>query len=91
MQALVCDLCGGKLVMGTGGTATCDSCGMSYSMERMKEKIQEIQGIVRIDHSPMIDNYLQMAQTALEADNKGKPKPMPTKLSKLIPRITRLG
>ena len=85
MQALVCDLCGGKLVMGTGGTATCDSCGMSYSMERMKEKIQEIQGIVRIDHSPMIDNYLQMAQTALEADNKGEAETYANKIIEIDP------
>ena len=39
MAALVCDLCGGKLIMGAGGVATCDSCGMEYSPERMKEKV----------------------------------------------------
>lgn len=40
MAALVCDLCGGKLVMGAGGIAVCDSCGMEYSTERMREKVQ---------------------------------------------------
>lgn len=40
MAALVCDLCGGKLVMGAGGIAVCDSCGMEYSTERMREKVK---------------------------------------------------
>lgn len=31
MAALVCDLCGGKLVMASGGIATCDSCGMDHT------------------------------------------------------------
>ena len=42
MAALVCDICGGKLVMGSGGIAVCDSCGMEHSPDRMKEKVQEI-------------------------------------------------
>ncbi len=29
MAALVCDLCGGKLIMGAGGIAVCDSCEWS--------------------------------------------------------------
>ena len=41
MAALVCDLCGGKLMMGAGGIATCDSCGMEHSADRMKEKVRE--------------------------------------------------
>ena len=41
MAALVCDICGGKLVMGSGGIAVCDSCGMEHSPDRMKEKVQE--------------------------------------------------
>ena len=69
MSALVCDLCGGKLIMGPGGIAVCDSCGMEYSPERMKEKVQEIKGTVRIDNTHMISTYLDMASTALEAGN----------------------
>ena len=53
MAALVCDLCGGKLVMGAGGIAVCDSCGMEYSTERMREKVQMIKGSVQIDNSNM--------------------------------------
>lgn len=69
MAALVCDLCGGKLIMGAGGIATCESCGMEHSADRMKEKVQEIKGTVRVDNTHLIDNYLQMAENALDASN----------------------
>ncbi len=49
MEALVCDICGGKLVMQSGGVAKCDSCGMEYTKERIKEKVQEIRGTVKVD------------------------------------------
>ena len=70
MAALVCDLCGGKLVMGAGGIATCDSCGMEHSADRMKEKVQEVKGIVQTDSSHLVANYLGMAINALDAGNK---------------------
>lgn len=38
MAALVCDLCGGKLVMGAGGIAVCDSV-------RQLEKIELTSGM----------------------------------------------
>lgn len=69
MAALVCDLCGGKLVMGAGGIATCDSCGMEHSADRMKEKVQEIKGTVRVDNSHMVENYLELASTAYKTNN----------------------
>ncbi len=50
MEKLCCDICGGTLVMQSGGkTAVCDSCGMQYSTERMREKVQEIKGVVSIE------------------------------------------
>lgn len=69
MAALVCDLCGGKLVMGAGGIAICDSCGMEHSADRMQEKVQEIKGTVRVDNTHMIENYLEMARNAYDAGN----------------------
>ena len=46
MAALVCDVCDGKLVMGSGGVAVCENCGMEHTKERMREKVQEIKGTV---------------------------------------------
>lgn len=49
MTGLTCDVCGGKLLVDAGGkTATCQYCGTQHSMERMREKIQEIKGSVSI-------------------------------------------
>lgn len=45
MKALICEICGGKLVMQPGGLAKCDSCGMEYT----KERVQEIGATVKID------------------------------------------
>lgn len=72
MAALVCDLCGGKLIMGASGIATCESCGIEHSADRMKEKVQEIKGTVRVDNSHMVENYLEIARTAKDAGNNAE-------------------
>lgn len=85
MAALVCDLCGGKLIMGAGGIATCDSCGMEHSADRMKEKVLEIKGTVRVDNSHMIDNYLEMAETAKESGNNTEAEAYCNKILEIDP------
>ena len=47
--ALQCEICGGKLVGKPGGIFECDSCGMEYSTELAKAKIQEIKGTVKVE------------------------------------------
>ena len=85
MAALVCDVCGGKLIMGTGGTAVCDSCGIEYSTDRMKEKIQEIKGVVRVDNSHMVENYLKMAKSAIDAGNNPEAESYCNKIIEIEP------
>lgn len=85
MAALVCDLCGGKLIMGAGGIATCESCGMEHSADRMKEKVQEIKGTVRVDNSHMIENYLEMARTAKESGNNAEAESYCNKVIEIEP------
>lgn len=75
---LQCEICGGKLIGKPGGIFECDSCGMEYSTEWAKEKIQEItgtikvegtvdvQGIVKVDSSPMKESLLHRGMMALE-------------------------
>lgn len=89
MAALVCDLCGGKLVMGVGGIAVCDSCGMEYSADRMKEKVQEIKGTVRVDNTHMVTTYLEMTATALEAGNNEEAENYANKVIEIEPRSAR--
>ena len=85
MAALVCDLCGGKLIMGAGGIATCDSCGMEHSADRMKEKVQEIKGTVKVDNSHLINNYLEMAQTAYDSSNQSEAEAYCNKIIEIEP------
>ena len=49
MAALQCEICGGKLVGKPGGIFECDSCGMEYSTEWARAKIQEIKGTVKVE------------------------------------------
>ena len=89
MAALVCDICGGKLAMGTGGIAVCDSCGMEHTKERMQEKVQEIKGTVRIDNSHMTDNWMKMGQAAASAGNQQEAYEYFTKVIEVEPENWR--
>lgn len=89
MAALVCDLCGGKLVMGSGGIAICDSCGMEHSADRMKEKVQEIKGTVRVDNSHMVDNWMKMGTSAAQAGNNKEAYEYFTKVIEVDPNNWR--
>lgn len=85
MAALVCDICGGKLAMGSGGIAVCDSCGMEHTKERMQEKVQEVKGVVRVDNSHMIENYLGMAKNAYDSSNQAEAESYCNKIIEIDP------
>ena len=89
MAALVCDICGGKLIMGSGGIAVCDSCGMEHSQDRMKEKIQEIKGVVQVDNSHMVDNWMKMGTSAAQAGNHKEAYDYFTKVIEVDPQNWR--
>lgn len=90
MAALTCDVCGGNLVVGSGGIAVCDSCGIVHSQDRMKEKIQGIKGAnVPVDNSRMIDTWLRMGTTAAEAKNYQEAYEYFTKVVEVDPKNWR--
>jgi len=66
MAALKCDICGGNLMMGAGGIATCDSCGMQHSTDRMKEKVQEIKGAVTVSNAASVESLMKRGWLLLE-------------------------
>ncbi len=72
--------------MGAGGIASCECCGMEYSTDRMREKVQEIKGVVRVDNSHMVDNYLEMAHAALEAGNHAEAESYCNKIIEIDPK-----
>lgn len=49
MAALVCDICGGKLMAKAGGLFECEYCGMQYDKTRIQEMVQEIKGTVQVE------------------------------------------
>lgn len=60
MAALQCEICGGKLVGKPGGVFECDSCGMEYSTEWAKQKIQEIRGTVKVEGTVEVTGKVQV-------------------------------
>lgn len=82
MSALICDICGGNLSMDASGAfAICESCGMKHSKERVKVKVQEIQGTVKIDGAVETvkgdaekERLLKNAETFLQLDQVKKAK-----------------
>lgn len=71
--------------MGVGGIATCASCGMKYTQERVQEKVQHVRGTVTIDNTQMAANYLELAEHALEARNLDEAEVYANKLVELDP------
>jgi len=81
VAALQCEICGGKLIGKPGGVFECDSCGMEYSLEWAKAKVQEIKGTVKIEGPVEVtgtvkveggantDSLLQRGGIALEDGN----------------------
>lgn len=74
MAVITCDICGGKLTITGGGIAICEDCGMEHSKERLQEKLKDIKkgGTVQVESTGQIDNFLRMAENAVEADNNSE-------------------
>lgn len=64
--SLVCEVCGGKLIGKPGGVFDCDSCGIEYSTEWARNKIQEIKGSVAIEGIANKGSLLRRGELALE-------------------------
>lgn len=75
MANFVCDICGGKLTMQSGGIGVCSQCGMEYSNERLREMAgaAPAQAEVKSVEAPApkedskIKNYLKIAENELNA------------------------
>lgn len=61
---LECEICGGKLIGKPGGIFECDSCGMEYSTEWAKAKIQEITGTVKVEGTVKVTGTVQVEGAA---------------------------
>lgn len=57
---LECEICGGKLIGKPGGIFECESCGMEYSTEWARQKIQEIRGTVQVEGTVQVTGKVQV-------------------------------
>ena len=74
MSALVCDICGGNLAMDASGEfAVCESCGMKHTKERVRTKVQEIQGVVEVTKGEVEkERLLKNAETFISLNERNK-------------------
>lgn len=79
MANFVCDICGGKLTMQSGGVGVCSQCGMEYSNERLREmagaipvqpEAKKAEAPAKAEDSK-IKNYLMLAENEINAGFNG--------------------
>ncbi|MCD7812331.1 MAG: hypothetical protein LUG91_10925 [Ruminococcus sp.] len=66
MKALICDICGGKLIMETGRIAICESCGTLHNTEVTKKSQEKS---IYANNIQFVDNYLELAKSAYQSEN----------------------
>ena len=73
MKQLTCEMCGSTDLVKQDGFFVCQTCGTKYSTEEAKklmiEGTVEVKGTVSIDESSKIENYLSLAEVALDGEN----------------------
>lgn len=73
MNELICEMCGSNNVIKDEGLFVCQSCGTKYSVEEAKKimfgETVEVEGTVKIDHSPELANLYEVARRAKDTNN----------------------
>lgn len=89
MKQLTCEMCGSTDLVKDGGVFICQSCGCKYSIEEARKMMVEgtvsVEGTVKVDNSQLIKNYLSMAQSAADSDNKSEAENYANKVLELEP------
>lgn len=86
MQAIKCEMCGGNDIIKQDGLYVCQHCGTKYSIEEAKKLMSGVK--VVIDNSGSVQNYLTLAQNALEAENFKEAENYSNKIIEINPNIT---
>ena len=87
MKALICDLCNGPLTIEAGGEfAVCEYCGVKYSMERLRQKVQAVTGTVEVvTGSAELERLCENAETLLRLGEYKRALDVFTDLTKQFP------
>lgn len=69
---MLCDICGGTLVMQPGATAKCDCCGMDYSTESLRAKFSAAQTTNNLNtvsaEAGNTNNYVETASSVVQSN-----------------------
>ena len=73
MKALTCEMCGSTNLIKQDGVYVCQSCGTKYSVEEAKKLMVDVPddkiSSVQINQSSEIQNFLSLAQSAIDSVN----------------------
>ena len=73
MKKLTCEMCGSVDLLKNEGMFVCQSCGTKYSVEEAKkmmiEGVVDVQGVVKVDNSQLVEKYLQNARRAKQKED----------------------
>jgi hypothetical protein len=93
MATLTCDICNGKIVIGSGGVATCAECGMELSMERIKKlsgttsTVVSSVGTDHTGHLKNIETLLMMVKNAVLSENYAEVETYASRVIEIDPTI----
>lgn len=86
MKQLTCEMCGSTDVVKQDGFFVCQTCGTKYSVEEARKMMIEVDGVVQVDSSHLVGNYLSMAQNAYDAGNKQEAESYCNKIIEVEPK-----
>ena len=89
MKQLTCEMCGSTDVVKQDGFYVCQSCGTKYSVDEARKMMIEVDGVVQVDNSHLVGNYLSMAQNAYDAGNKQEAEAYCNKIIEVEPNNYR--
>ena len=89
MKQLTCEMCGSNDLLKQDGVFVCQTCGTKYSVEEAKkmmvEGTVEVSGTVKVDQSHLIENFLDMASSAIASGNNSEAEQYCNKVIEIDP------
>ena len=89
MKAIVCELCGSRDFLKQDGVFICQGCGTKYSIEEARKMMQEVEedGVhtTTKNDNETINNFLELAQNALSAENNKEAESYANKIIEQAP------
>ena len=89
MKRLTCEMCGSTELLKQDGVFVCQTCGTKYSVEEAKkmmvEGTVEVAGTVKVDQSHLIENFLDMARSAIASGNNSEAEQYCNKVIEIDP------